>query len=417
MQRSGQERRDLFDQRRLRGTDPSRVCPTVTASPFSDHEIARWRSEFPGLDHIIHVANCSQGAQSRRVRDAVERYMDNWRSVGMDWDGWVEEVDRARAVFARMMGCSAQDVGVVGSVSEAVSTVASAFDYRGARNRVLVSEAEFPTVGHVWLAHRKLGADVSFVPLTDGEIRLEDYDRMTDERTLLVSASHTYYQTGYKQDVGGIAEIVHRKGGILFVDAYQGLGTCPIDVRALDVDILASGNLKYLLGIPGIAFIYVRPELVARLEPAETGWFGQENPFSFDLKNLDYARTARRTQSGTPPVTAAFAARAGMELLLEVGLDRVGQQIDFLSAYCMRRALEKGMDVMSPLDVRKKGATTAIRVPGDSHGVEMALKQRNVVASARGPALRIAPHFFNTTEDIETALDQLSLVISETERR
>ncbi len=340
--------------------------------------------------------------------------MDNWRSVGMDWGYWVEEVDKAKAAFARLINCDPQDVGVIGSLSEAVSTVAGALDYGGQRNEVILTEAEFPTVGHVWLAHAKYGANVNFVPLVDGKLRLEDYDRISGDRTLIASITHVSYQTGYKQDLKKVTDLIHSKGGMVFVDAYQGLGTCPVDVRKLGVDMLASGNLKYLLGIPGIAFMYVRPEVVEGMRPADTGWFGQENPFSLDLKVLDYAKAARRMEGGTPPIVAAFAARAGMELLMDVGLERIGQQIDLLSAHCMSRALEKGLDVMSPLDVAEKGATTAIRVIGDPHEIEATLKKRNVITAARGPVIRIAPHFFNTTEDIDTALDELQMVMGGT---
>ncbi len=398
------------------GTAFGSVMPTATSSPFSDGEMKRWRSEFPCLKDFVHVANCSQGAQSTRVSEAVQGYMNSWNSSGMDWDFWVEEVDKAKTVFARLVNCSQSDVGVVGSLSEAVSTVASALDYAGKRRQILLSEAEFPTVGHVWLAHEKYGADVKFVPLTGDEIVLSDYERASGDETLMASITHVYYQTGFKQDLKRITDIIHSKGGLVFVDAYQGLGSCPLDVQELGVDMLASGNLKYLLGVPGIAFVYMRPEIVSRMRPAETGWFGQENPFSFDLKALDYAKSGRRVEGGTPPVTAAFAARAGMELILDVGLERIGQQIDFLSAYCLSGALERGMEVMSPLDVSKKGATTAIRVPGNSHDIEVAMRKRNIVTSARGPAIRIAPHFFCTAEDIDTTLDQLQLILAR-ERR
>jgi len=387
------------------------VIATADQSPFSETEHRRWRAEFPSLSGTIHVANCSQGAQSRDVRAAIEGYMDNWASSGMDWDYWVEEVNKAKAEFARFINARPEDVAVVGSVSEAVSSVASGIDYEGDRPRVLLTDAEFPTVGHVWLAHKKYGAEVDFVPLVDGEIRLEDYDRLMDERTFLASITHVYYQTGYKQDLKAVADIIHSKGGYVLVDAYQSCGSCNIDVQELGIDVLTTGNLKYLLGVPGIAFVYVRPDMVPALRPAETGWFGQENPFAFDVKNLDYAKSARRLESGTPPVTAAFAARAGMELLQEVGLDRIEQQVDYLSAHCLRGALARGLDVMSPLDVKKKGATTAVRVPGDSHEVELKLKERGIVTSARGPVIRIAPHFFNTTAELDVVLDELASIV------
>ncbi len=387
-----------------------RVIPTVTSSPFSEGEIERWRGEFPQLSSVVHLANCSQGAQSQRVMESLRRYTGSWFERGADWDLWVEEVDKAKAVFAKLVNCSPEDVGVVGSVSEAVSTIAGAIDYATPRNKVILSGAEFPTVGHVWLAHRKYGAKVDFVPVTDGEIPLEEYERMADDTLAMAAVTHVSYLTGYKQDLKAITDIIHAKGGMVFVDAYQGLGTCPLDVQQLGVDVLTSGNLKYLLGIPGIAFVYVRPEVVGRLRPAETGWFGQENPFAFDLRTLDYARTARRIEGGTPPVAAAFAARAGMELILDVGVDRIGQHIDYLSAYALEGAIDRGLSIMSPLDVKKKGATTSILIEGDSHQAETALRQKGIVTASRGQALRLAPHFFTKKEELDLALDELRLL-------
>ncbi len=384
------------------------VVQKVDRSPFSPQELRNLRAEFPSLQSTVHLANCSQGAQSLRVRRAVEQYMENWRASGMDWDYWVQEVNNAKGEFARLIGAEPDEVAVVGSVSEAVSSVAGAIDYEGERNRILLTEAEFPTVGHVWLAHEKYGAEVDFVPLRDGELLLEDYRRMMDERTAMAAITHVYYQTGYKQDLEAVAEVIHNQGGYVLVDAYQSCGACEIDVKELDIDILTTGNLKYLLGVPGIAFIYVRPELVPELEPADTGWFAQRDPFSFEVKVLDYAETARRLEGGTPPVTAAFAAQAGMQLLQEVGLDRIEQHIDYLSGYCLRGALTRGLQVASPLEVAKKGPTTAVQVPAEeSHAIEMALKRRGVVTSARGSMIRIAPHYFNSEADIDIALDEL----------
>ena len=192
----------------------------------------------------------------------------------------------------------------------------------------------------------------------------------------------------------------------LLVDAYQSLGTCRVDVREWDIDILVSGNLKYLLGLPGIAFIYVKEELIERFEPALTGWFGRVNPFAFDARALDYAAEARRLDTGTPPVFAAVAARAGMELIEEAETRRIEARIEELSACAIESADRLGLEYVGPRDVLTKGATTAIRA-GDPHAVEQALKARGVVSSARGDVIRIAPHFFTTCDDIDRAMNEL----------
>lgn len=379
---------------------------TEPTTDFTDTEARRWRREFPALAETIHLANCSHGPQSRRVRRAIEGYLDSWRRRGMDWEAWMAEVEAAREAFARLIGAEPGNVAISTSASAAVASIASALDPSAPRRRVLTTEAEFPTVAHVWLAHRKYGLQVDFIPVRDGAIELEDYERRLDERTVLVSATHVYYRNGFKQDLAAIARIAHDHGAWVLVDAYQSLGTCDLDVRGLDIDILVGGALKYLLGLPGIAFIYVRSELIERLEPALTGWFGRRDPFAFDARVLDWAPEARRLETGTPPISAAVAARAGIELILEAGPRRIGRRIDGLSRHAIDAAAGYGLEYVGPSDVASKGATTALRVP-DPPGLEAALRERGIITSARGDVIRLAPHFFNTADDMDEALGAL----------
>jgi selenocysteine lyase/cysteine desulfurase len=378
--------------------------------PITEDEARNWQREFPALATTVHVANCSHGPQSRRVRSAVDAYLESWLEAGMDWDAWMGEVGRAREAFARLIGAKTVEVAVSTSASAAVASIASALEARGARRRIVTTEAEFPTVGHVWLAHEKYGLEVDWVPVRDGALDLEDYEKLIDERTLLASATHVYYQNGFKQDIGRIADIAHRAGSLLLVDAYQSLGTCHVNARQLDIDILVSGNLKYLLGIPGIAFIYVKEELIERLQPALTGWLGRAEPFAFDVRTLDFAPDARRLDTGTPPVFAAVAARAGMEIIQEADPRRIEPHIHELSRFAMESAARHDLEYVGPGDPEGKGATNAFRVP-DSHRVEELLKKRHVVASARGEVIRIAPHFFTTTDDVERAMIELRSAI------
>lgn len=378
----------------------------MSDTPISESQAEAWQQEFPSLASTIHVANCSHGPQAWRVRGAVDAYLDSWLVKGMDWEGWIAEIHAAKEAFARLIGAKPTEVALSTSASAAVASVASALATGGERRRVVTTEAEFPTVGHVWLAHARYGLEVEFIPVRDGAIELDEYESRVDERTLIVSATHVYYQNGFKQDVKRIAEIAHRSGALALVDAYQSLGTCRVDVRELDVDILVSGNQKYLLGVPGIAFVYVKEELVERLEPTFTGWFGRVNPFAFDPKTLDYAADARRLETGTPPVFAAAAARAGMELIEEADPRRIEARIEELSTHAIKGAAVRDLEYSGPDDVHRKGATTAITVPEPAK-IEGLLKERGVVASARGDVIRIAPHFFTTTEDIDRALDEL----------
>jgi selenocysteine lyase/cysteine desulfurase len=270
--------------------------------------------------------NCSQAPQTDATRAAADAYLESWGRDGMDWDAWVAEVERARQSFARLINADVDEVAVTSSVSQAASAFASALSFDGARRRVLASAAEFPTVGHVWLAQHSRGAEVHWAPLSnrrhDRHRRVRGQDRRTHR---VVSACHAYYLNGFKHDIGAIARIARARGALTFVDAYQTLGTEPIDVKALGIDALAGGTLKYLMAIAGIAFLYVRRGLAEELRPTVTGWFGRVNPFAFDATALDWAPGARRFDGGTPPIINAYVARAGLEIIHEVGPARVGR--------------------------------------------------------------------------------------------
>ena len=365
------------------------------------------RAEIPLLRTHVPLNNCSQAPQSIRTRSAAESYLESWDRAGMDWDAWIGEVESARAEFAALIGAEAADVAVATSVSQATASVASGLDYVGGRSRVVVSGAEFPTVGHVWLAQERFGAEVHWVPVRDGRVDVAEYEAAIDEDTAIVSACRGYYQTGFKQDVGAIARIAHAKGALLYVDAYQTLGSEAFDAPESGADFVASGNLKFLMGTPGIAFLWVKPGLSEELRPALTGWFGRSDPFAFDATLLDWAEGARRLDLGTPPILEAYVARAGMKWLRELGLESIGAWTAHLGTRCAEGARERGLEVLGPTGPDQKAPTTAI-VCENSREVELTLRAQRIIVSARGPVLRLAPHFYNTVDDVDQALDAVA---------
>jgi selenocysteine lyase/cysteine desulfurase len=353
--------------------------------------------------------NCSQAPQVDSTRAAAERYLDSWNSAGMDWDAWMHEVQLAKAEFAELIGANAEDIAMFSSVSEATSAVASAIEFSGKRSTVLVSEAEFPTVAHVWLAQERRGAKIAWAPVRDGMIDPAEYDSRVDENTAVVSACHAYYQNGFIQDIGRIAARARSCGALSYIDAYQSLGAVPVDVSALGLDFLASGNLKFLMGIPGVAFLYVRPGLVESLRPTVTGWFGRANPFAFEPKTLDWAPTASRFDTGTPPIANAYVSRAGMEIINTIGPAKIRAWHQQLAQRLIDGGRERGLVLHGTTDVSRKSAVTAF-VVRDSHAVEAAMRAAGVLPSARGDVIRLAPHFYSTMDDVDTALDLLAKI-------
>jgi selenocysteine lyase/cysteine desulfurase len=241
-------------------------------------------------------------------------------------------------------------------------------------------------------------------------IAADAYDAVLDDQTAIVSACHGYYLNGYTQDLASVAAAAHGHGALLYIDAYQTLGTVPVDVRAIGADFLAAGNLKFLMGIPGIAFLYVRRELVDRLRPLTTGWFGRANPFAFQVKQLDWSATASRFDMGTPPIVSAYVARAGMAIINEIGVDEIRRWLELLGQRLIDGGIERGFTLHGTTDMSRKTATTAF-VVDDSPAVELTMRRRGIIPSARGPVIRLSPHFYSTIADVDTALDVLASVI------
>lgn len=373
-------------------------------------EYTGWRSRVPILSHYIPMNHCSQAPLTDTTRAAAGRFLDSWNQRGMDWDAWMEEVRLAKLEFARLINADPEEIAVFSSVSEAASAVASAFDWTGDRTDAVVSEAEFPGVGQVWLAQVRRGARVRWARLEPDLPQPDRYRMLIDERTAIVSACHGYYLDGSVHDLATIARVAHDRGALLFADAYQTAGAWPLDVKALEVDFLAAGCLKFLMGTAGIAFLYVRRELIEALHPAATGWFGRADPFAFQVRQLDWSPTASRFDGGTPPVMNAYIARAGMEIINQIGPEAVRAIHRRLGARLIEGGRARGLIVHGPGEIDRKTVSTAFVVP-DSATIETALRHHGVLASARGPVIRLAPHFYSTEQDVDQALDALVEVL------
>lgn len=322
------------------------------------------RDACPLLKTSIYLANCSQGPLADPVRAALEGFIEDWAAMGMHWDAWVEEVERARSAFAALIGAQPEEIAVGSSVSQLVSSLASALARIPSTSgrRIVSSAAEFPGVAHAWLALREAGYSVDVLPGKDaGIITEDDLVESLDTRTTLLSCPHVCYANGMMLDVERVTQAAHAQGSLVFVDAYQSIGTIPIDVRASNIDFLTAGTLKYLLGTAGIAFLYISPTILEVLHLTVTGWFGRVNPFAFDPMRLDYADSAARFDLGTPNIVNAYAARAGMQLIAETGVASIRRQIERLSDLAYHLAPQLGLQIVGPQDTQHKGATTAIQ--------------------------------------------------------
>ncbi len=368
-----------------------------------------WRREFPITERAIYLNNCSLTPLPRRGAAALAEYARTWTEQGgRAWyDHWMGELEALHGDIAAVLGADADEIALEPSVSAALVSIASTFDHR-ARPKAIVSDIDFPTDGHTWLALERLGVSVEFVSSPDRiGVPLEAFDRAVDERTALVCTGHVYYTSGYIQDVRGLAEICHRKGAALVVDAYQSIGALPFDVHASGVDFLVGGTLKWLMGGPGMAFTYARRDRIAGARPTALGWWAMADPFAFDVKHLDLAPNARRFEYGTPAVAAAYTARAGISLLREVGVDAVRERHMRLSQRLVDGAREQGWRLRCPTDATRRTSIVTLEHPDPASAVG-ALGAAGCIADFRPGIIRLSPHYFNTLAEMDRTLELLA---------
>jgi selenocysteine lyase/cysteine desulfurase len=364
------------------------------------------RARFPIFERLTYVNSCSQGALSDSVRAAYDDYLTGWDERGAPWEYWVERAETARATFARLVGGAADDVAVTTSLSAGISPLASAIDF-SKRPKVVISDFEFPTIGQIWHAQELRGAQVVHVPADGAEIPVERFADAIDEETAVVSIAAVCYRNGARLDVDEIARIAHDRGALVVLDAYQAMGTYPLDVRELGVDVLAAGVLKYLLGSAGLGFMWTRPGLAQELWPTQTGWFADENIFEMDIDDYSPSPTARRFQSGTPPIPAIYAGIAGMELLEEIGIAETRAHVNALNEQLIAGVDALGGTVVTPRAAENRGALVCIRA-NDAPALVAALGEDGIVTSERDGNLRVSAHAYNTVEDIDAVLAGLA---------
>lgn len=370
---------------------------------LSEAEIRGIRAKFPILGKKIYLNSCSQGALSDSVEESFREHLKSWHEGGSPWDLWVQKYEQMRAQFASFIGASPDEVAVVASASAGINAIASALDF-GKRRKVVLGEFEFPTMGHIWLAQQPRGAKTEFLAARGDDLPVELYAKAVDEGTSIVPVTHVCFKNGFRSNVREISRIAHAKGAFVLMDDYQDCGTRPVNVKELDVDFYVTGTLKYLLGPSGVAFLYVRKELVPLLVPRISGWFAQRNPFAFDVRHLDPAPSARRFESGTPPIPNIYAASAGIELLRKVGLENIAVQIRKLAKLLIEGACGLGIRIKTPLD--SVGPLVVLQ-SGNVEAIIERLSVENVICSGRHDGLRISFHVHNTRTDVETVLELL----------
>jgi selenocysteine lyase/cysteine desulfurase len=374
---------------------------------LSDEQISELKSHFPILREKTYLYNCSQGALCDAVEAGMRKYLASWRTSAAPWDEWMEAYEALRGAFARFINAQPEEVAIVTSASAGINPIANALPFdacNDGRNKVVMGEYEFPTMAHIWLAQRPRGAEIHFLDGVNNTIPTESYQQAVDERTRIVPLTQVSFINGFRPDVAAIAKIAHAQGALVFLDGYQDCGTRPVDVKALDVDFFVTGTLKYLLGPPGLGFLYVRRTLIETLTPTITSWMAQREVFAFNTKRLDPSPDARRFEGGSPPIPNIYLARPAIDLLAGIGMDNVAAQIERLTRAFLQGIRDLRIDSKTPLS--SVGPLVVLRAK-DAAAVLTKLTGRGIAASTRRDGVRFAFHVYNTLEDVNVALTAL----------
>ena len=381
--------------------------------------LLEWRTEFPIVDTCTYLVSHSLGAMPRRAATHLQDFADTWMTRGVRaWsEGWWELGRTVGDLIAPIVGAPAGAISMHQNVTVAQGIIASCFRYDGRRRKIVLTDLEFPSNIYLFEGFRKYGAEIVIVPSDDGiRTNLERLLAAIDEETVLVPLSLVLFRSSYIQDAAAVIEKAHRVGAHVILDIYQAAGVIPVDLQALGADFAVGGSVKWLCGGPGAGYLYVRPDLATRVEPAFVGWAAHASPFTFEAAAIRYADPPERFQSGTPNVPALYSARGGYEIVAEIGVEAIREKSLRLTRRMIEAALAAGFRVNTPTSDRERAGAVIVDVP-DGENVARELIRREVIVDYRpGAGIRMAPHFYNTDAEIDHAMETLrSLVLEGTD--
>lgn len=364
------------------------------------------REEFPILSRKTYLNSCSLGALSRRSETYLGEFQERWHDLGASawYEHWLGRIEDLRARLATFWGSAPGEVALLPSTSAALSVVAESVPDKG-RRRVVCTELDFPTLAFQWAVKPEI--ELVVLESDDGvSVDPERFEDAVDERTLFLATSHVFFTTGHVQDIPRLAEIAHRAGAWCLIDGYQGAGQVPLDLSDTGADFYTSGPLKWLLGGPGLAYLYVRGDLIEGLHPRITSWFASEGQFDFDLEGFTYRGDARRFELGTPAMATVHTALGGQEIVDEVGIAAIVRRNRQLTDHLVERCETEGFELRLPSPERRS-AIVMVRHP-DPAGAVRHLARRGVIVDHRPGFVRISPHFYNTEEEVDRCVEALA---------
>ena len=378
----------------------------ATVEAKSDR-LVEWRSEFPTVESTLYFVSHSLGAMPRGVEEALRSYFQTWKTRGIRaWDeGWFALPTQIGDLVGGIFNAEPGTVSMHENVTSAQAVALSAVDFRPPRNRLVCTAEDFPSVLYLYEGLARRGAEIVRVPARSGR-RIEEADVVAaiDERTAVVAVSHVLFRSAQLLDLAPIARRAREAGALTLIDAYQAVGTVPVDVRAPDVDLLSGGSIKWLCGGPGAGYLYVSPRVRERLEPALTGWMAHERPFDFDSGPMRRDGRARRFWTGTPAIPAFVAARSGYEIVARIGADAIRGKSLRQTGRMIALADDFGLRVTSPREPSRRGGTVVLDVPNAEAACTALLASDVLLDHRPGVGLRLAPHFYTRDDEVDLVM-------------
>jgi len=377
-------------------------------------ELLKWRGEFPILGHTTYMISNSLGAMPRGVYESMRAYADSWAERGVRaWEeGWWEMAVGVGDKIAPLIGAGPGEISLHQNVTLTQAVISSCFDFNGPRNKVVMTDLEFPSIQYFYHEQRRKGARVELVASSDPvRMDLDKFLAAIDETTLLVPISYVLFRSSCLVDARAIIERAHRMGAHVVLDTFQAVGTIPVDVRALGTDFAVGGVLKWLCGGPGVAYLYVREDLRAKLKPALTGWIAHRRPFAFESGAIDPREDSFRYLNGTPHIPALYACQPGLDILNAVGVAAIREKSVRMTTRLLEGAKARGWRVNTPENPTERAGTVSIDCP---HAAEVCseLLAREILVDYRPKAgVRLSPHFYNREEECDFALAQMEEIL------
>lgn len=378
-----------------------------------NHNLLQWRDEFPILQETTYLVSHSLGAMPRGVYDSLRAYADTWASRGVRaWgDSWWALNGQVGDKIGQIINAPPSTVSIHENLSIAASILYSGMSFPEGRTKIIIDDMIFPTMYYVL---RGIFPQMQFhmVKSRDGiTVPIDEMLDAIDERTAFVSISHVLFRSAYIMPAHEIIEKAHCVGALTVLDAYHSVGVIPVDVTALNVDILIGGTLKWMCGGPGGVFMYVRPDLLPMITPKITGWFAHKRPFAFEVDEIELREDSYRFLNGTFGVASLYGIEPGIDIIAQIGAEVIRANSRRLTALLIELAQKAGYEVRTPLNPDERAGTVTLAVP-HAYEVTRALLDRNILTDYRENAgIRISPHFYNTEDEVRLVIDSIGDIL------